>query len=154
MQRKLYGPKTILTVMISLSMLAGLLASAGGCAETSAKLTIMHTNDARSHLDNIARLATAIDEVRDEAGADNTLLLDGGDACGGSFYYNLYKWQADAWFMQELSYDAMCPGNHEFDDGAGAFSDFIESVSFRCCAPISTSPARKKWSKRPRPGRL
>ncbi len=130
MQYKPYSPKTFLAILLNLAMLASLMAAAGACGESSAKLTIMHTNDARSHLDNIARLATAIAEARDEAGPDNTLLLDAGDVCGGALYYNLYKGQADTWFMQKLGYDAMCPGNHEFDDGAGTFSDFIESVSF------------------------
>ena len=48
----------------------------------------------------------------------------------GHPYYNLYKGQADLWFMEQLGYDAMCLGNHEFDDGVSTLSDFVSHASF------------------------
>ncbi|MFC1910117.1 bifunctional metallophosphatase/5'-nucleotidase [Chloroflexota bacterium] len=94
------------------------------------KLTILHTNDTRAHLDDIGRRATDINQIRSEVGDDNTILLDAGDVFGGTLYYNQYKGQADLWFMQQLGYDAMCPGNHEFDDGVKPLSDFISGATF------------------------
>lgn len=118
------------SILLTLLILAGLLASASACQSPPAKLTILHTNDTRAHLDNIARRATAIYQVHNEVGTDNTLLLDAGDVFGGTPYYSLYKGQADLWFMQQLGYDAMCIGNHEFDDGIKTLSDFISSAKF------------------------
>jgi 2',3'-cyclic-nucleotide 2'-phosphodiesterase (5'-nucleotidase family) len=51
-----------------------------GCQSSDIELTIIHTNDSHSHLGNVARMATVISEIREGAGAENTLLLDAGAA--------------------------------------------------------------------------
>jgi 2',3'-cyclic-nucleotide 2'-phosphodiesterase (5'-nucleotidase family) len=72
-------------------MIFGLFPSMVGCQSSDIELTIIHTNDSHSHLGNVARMATVISEIREEAGAENTLLLDAGDVCGGTVYYSLYR---------------------------------------------------------------
>ena len=79
------------------------------------EFTILHTNDVHAHLDSIGRRATVIQEIRDERGAENVLLLDAGDVFSGTLYFNLFGGLADLDFMESLGYDAMCLGNHEFD---------------------------------------
>ena len=102
-----------------------------GCADKHVQLvnlTILHTNDTRSHLDNIARRATVIKQVRSESTGNNVLLLDAGDIFSGTPYYTLYQGQADLWFMNYLHYDAVCLGNHEFDGGPAVLANFASGA--------------------------
>ena len=96
-------------------------------------LSLMHTNDTHAHLDNIAKKATAIKEVR--ASKPNALLVDAGDVLSGTLYFNEFKGQADLKFMNLMKYDVMTFGNHEFDlgssaEGHKALADFIKGASF------------------------
>ncbi|WP_244951005.1 bifunctional metallophosphatase/5'-nucleotidase [Rummeliibacillus suwonensis] len=101
--------------------------------EQDFELSIMHTNDTHAHLDNIAKRATAIQNVRFEK--PNSLLLDAGDVFSGTLYFNEFKGRADLKFMNALGYDAMTFGNHEFDlgsspEGHQALADFIKGANF------------------------
>ncbi|UOQ45695.1 cell wall-binding repeat-containing protein [Halobacillus salinarum] len=91
-------------------------------------LTVMHTNDTHAHLTNVPRQVTAVQDIRNNR--ENTLLLSAGDVFSGTLFYNQYKGLADVEFMNMLKYDAMVPGNHEFDDGPGQFADFIKEAKF------------------------
>ena len=89
----------------------------------------MHTNDTHAHLDNVAKRATAIKEVRAEN--PDALLIDAGDVLSGTLYYNEFKGQADLEFMNLMGYDVMTFGNHEFDlgstpEGHKDLADFIK----------------------------
>lgn len=91
-------------------------------------LTIMHTNDTHAHLDNAPRRLTAVEEIR--AARANTILLDAGDVFSGTLFFNKYKGLADVQFMNMMKYDAMVPGNHEFDEGPKTFSEFVKQTKF------------------------
>ncbi|WP_406686668.1 bifunctional metallophosphatase/5'-nucleotidase [Rossellomorea vietnamensis] len=92
------------------------------------RLTILHTNDVHSHLENVPYLHTAIKEERKKDG--DALLLDAGDVFSGTLFFNEYLGQADAAFMNEIGYDAMTLGNHEFDKGSEVLANFIRKLSF------------------------
>jgi 5'-nucleotidase / UDP-sugar diphosphatase len=100
-------------------------------------ITILHTNDIHGHLENMPRLATAVTGIRREAGIDNTLLVDAGDAFSGSIYFKLYHGQASLWFLNYLGCDAMCLGNHDFDDGLEALTNFVNGAKFHI---VSANP--------------
>ena len=51
---------------------------------------------------------------------ENWLLVDAGDQFQGSLFYQYYKGDTAAEFMNGMAYDAMAVGNHEFDDGPEA----------------------------------
>jgi 5'-nucleotidase / UDP-sugar diphosphatase len=96
-------------------------------------LSIMHTNDTHGHIEDIAKRATAIEEVRAEK--PDSLLLDAGDVFSGTLYFNEFLGQADLKFMNYLGYDAMTFGNHEFDlgaseDGHKALANFVKGAKF------------------------
>lgn len=91
-------------------------------------LTIMHTNDTHAHLENVPRRVTAVEQVR--SATENSILLDAGDVFSGTLYFNQYLGQADLEFMNLMKYDAMVPGNHEFDKGPSVFADFIKKAEF------------------------
>ncbi len=80
----------------------------------------------------IARLATAITELRDRLRAEggNVILLDAGDQFQGSLFYTTYKGADSAEFMNALGFDVMAVGNHEFDDGPEGLAGLIEAVDF------------------------
>jgi 2',3'-cyclic-nucleotide 2'-phosphodiesterase (5'-nucleotidase family) len=93
-------------------------------------ISILHTNDIHGHVENMPRLATVVTRLRQEAGTDNTLLLDAGDSFAGSIYFQLYQGQASLWFLNYLGYDAMCPGNHDFDGGMETLANFVNGAKF------------------------
>ncbi|WP_417839498.1 metallophosphoesterase, partial [Tritonibacter scottomollicae] len=53
-----------------------------------------------------------------------------GDPFQGSLFYPTYKGAAEAEFMEDIGYDAMAVGNHEFDDGPAGLEKFVDTVSF------------------------
>jgi 5'-nucleotidase/UDP-sugar diphosphatase len=113
----------------------GLLESGAGTFE----LTLLHTNDVHSHYDastdaeglpvgGAARLATLVREIREEE--PDTLLLDAGDQSQGTLYYNVGGADIVAAVMNAVGYDAMCVGNHEFDDGPSSLARLIDEANF------------------------
>ncbi|WP_158515116.1 bifunctional 2',3'-cyclic-nucleotide 2'-phosphodiesterase/3'-nucleotidase [Bacillus weihaiensis] len=91
-------------------------------------VTLIHTNDTHAHLENVARRITAINDIRSDV--DNSFLLDAGDVFSGTLYFNKYSGLADIQFMNMVGYDAMVPGNHEFDKGPETLATFIKEATF------------------------
>ena len=128
MARKWY----LLLVMLAVFMVA---AGAVFAQDEEFDLTIIHTNDEHSHHDpnsagdgGIARQAAVIAQLR--AALANTILVDGGDRFTGTLYHQQYRGQDNAQLMNMLGYEAMTPGNHEFDDGPDTLAAFINAVNF------------------------
>lgn len=90
--------------------------------------TIIHTNDTHSHLENMPRLFTVINNIRSHH--KNTLLLDAGDVFIGTLYFSQFKGLASIPFMNKLQYDAMTLGNHEFDLKSSVLANFIQHADF------------------------
>lgn len=63
------------------------------------------------------RLATVIQEQRQQFGPERTLLLDCGDTTQGTLLGLLSNGQASVEMLKALKYDVWVPGNHEFDFG-------------------------------------
>lgn len=101
--------------------------------DTGFDLTIMHTNDTHSYVEMFPNLATKVEEVR--TAKPNSLLLDAGDVFSGDLYFNIFEGKASLDLMNELGYDAMVFGNHEFDlgsskDGHKSLADFVKGAQF------------------------
>ncbi|SIS42769.1 5'-nucleotidase C-terminal domain-containing protein [Salimicrobium flavidum] len=97
------------------------------------ELELMHTNDTHGNIDNIAQTKTAVDNFRSQNPA--SLLLSAGDVFSGTLYFQEFLGQADLDFMNQLGYDAMTFGNHEFDLGSGdnghqALQEFVNNAEF------------------------
>ena len=58
------------------------------------------------------------------------MLFDGGDQFQGTLFYTYYKGKLAAEMMNQMGYDAMTVGNHEFDDGPEVLRGFMDAVSF------------------------
>jgi 5'-nucleotidase/UDP-sugar diphosphatase len=114
-------------------------------------LNILHINDFHSRFDpitgtdsncdaetdakgecfgGIARLKTIIDETRAKYDGGNSLLLSAGDNFQGSLYYTTYKSKVVSDFFNQMGFDVVATGNHEFDDGPEEFLKFIEAAEF------------------------
>ena len=91
-------------------------------------LSIMHVNDTHANVEQYPKLTTAVNQVRSEK--PNALLVDAGDVFSGTLYFNQYLGKADLGFMNDLGYDAMTFGNHEFDKDSKVLADFIKEMKF------------------------
>ena len=141
--------------MHSLSKAALFAASAltlsAGSALADFDLEILHINDLHSRIESInkydstcsaeddaagecfggiARVKTAIDQKRADNEGENLLVLDAGDQFQGSLFYTQYKGAPIAEFMNDIGFDAMAIGNHEFDDGPEELLAFIDAIDF------------------------
>ena len=128
--------KKLLLGATALALSAGL----AGAAQAEFSLTILHINDFHSRFESItgtdstcnaegeaagecfggiARLKTAIDTQREKATAagENVVLFSAGDEFQGSLFYTQYKSKIVADFMNDMGFDVVATGNHEFDDG-------------------------------------
>lgn len=92
------------------------------------ELTIMHTNDSHARVEQFPYLGTAVDHIR--ANHSNNLLLHAGDVFSGSLYFTVFEGMADLEFMNEIGYDAMVFGNHEFDRDSQVLGRFVNGADF------------------------
>jgi 5'-nucleotidase len=122
-------------------------------AQAEFTLTILHINDFHARFESIdgfdstcsaegetagecfggiARLRTAIDQRRGEleGNGENVVLLSAGDEFQGSLFYTQYKSEIVAEFMNEMGFDVVATGNHEFDDGPEEFAKFLDRAEF------------------------
>ncbi len=113
-------------------------ADAATAAET---VTILYTNDTHARLDpfpdnaveyaglgGISRRATLVKKIR--RGSPHTLLLDAGDVFQGTPWFNVFGGEKDLKLMSQMGYDAICLGNHEFDNGLDGFADVAPAADF------------------------
>lgn len=136
-------------VLIVFVFTCGLSPASAFAQDRSFTLTILHTNDTQSRIDQfteagsrctaadaaenrcfggVARRSTIIKQVRAEGG--NSLLLDAGNQFQGTLFYDRYKGEDAYTFMNLLGYQVMTVGNHEFDDGPQNLARFIGHLDF------------------------
>ena len=100
-----------------------------------ADTVILHTNDVHGRIVEEkgvigdAKLATVIEKER-EKGNQTTLVVDAGDAFQGLPISNSTKGEARAKILNEMGYDAMAVGNHEFDFGLNEAKKYKEILNF------------------------
>jgi len=100
-------------------------------------ITILHTNDMH------ARVRSTDDEgktigmdwlagaIRAQKGADeDTLALDAGDTFHGSAFINLSRGSNMVMLMNLSGYDAMTPGNHDFNFGSQRLVELAGMLNF------------------------
>lgn len=91
-------------------------------------LVILHLNDTHSHVDaersgkhagrgGAIEQAAYIDDVRQEQGKKNVLLLHAGDFSQGTSYFTELNGDIEIDLMNAMGFDVITIGNHEFDNG-------------------------------------
>ncbi|KAL5286863.1 hypothetical protein ACFFRR_008078 [Megaselia abdita] len=74
-----------------------------------------------------ARVANIVRKFRNES---EVIYLNAGDTFTGTIWFTVFRAKIAAAFMNILSPDAMCLGNHEFIDGEKGLFDFLDLVEF------------------------
>lgn len=109
-------------------------------------MSFYHINDVHAHLDEFsaagtdcrkpergcfggyARVKAAVEQTRPDH--PDSLLLNVGDEFQGTLFYTFYKGAKIAETLNQMGFDAMTLGNHEFDGGDDELADFIQNLTF------------------------
>lgn len=112
-------------------------------AQDVKELLILHTNDTHSRVEPVSttdpnpefagkagfvRRVTLLKEMRKQN--KNLLLFDCGDFSQGSPFYNLFGGEVEVKLMNEMGYDAVAIGNHEFDFGLENMARLFKMAEF------------------------
>lgn len=93
-----------------------------------------HPEEENSAIGGLARLATAVDEIRENKMGEGepVLLLDAGDFLAGSAFAWLAVdgYAAELTIMQEMGYDAVAIGNHEYDYGPDVLAQYLLEAAY------------------------
>ncbi|UVK40670.1 5'-nucleotidase C-terminal domain-containing protein [Mesorhizobium sp. AR10] len=162
--------------MKKIAAIAALSASAlglsAGASFADYTLNILHINDWHSRIEGnnkyestcsaeeetkgeciggAGRLITAIAQERKKLEGQNVLLLSAGDNFQGSLFYTTYKGKVEGEFLNEMKFDAMALGNHEFDDGETALAPFLDMIKFPILGANVKANAQSKLGDRVKP---
>ena len=112
-------------------------------AKTKKQLVVLHTNDVHSCImprrggrgnkdlagrGGFVRRVNMIKEQR--ALHPDLLFFDSGDFSQGSGYYTLFKGDVEVGLMNQMGYDAVTIGNHEFDFGLENMARLFRMANF------------------------
>lgn len=111
------------------------------CNANAQDLVILHTNDTHSQitpqvtgegkgLGGYERREAYINSIVKKYGKKSVLLVDAGDFSQGSPYFSLFKGDVEIELLNALGYDAVCLGNHEFDNGHAELARRIGDAKF------------------------
>ncbi len=111
-------------------------------------LTIIHVNDTHSNLlpyasgqrGGLARAATVISSWK--AREPNPILLHCGDFMVGTLMFNRYFGVPELQLLDQLGFDALLLGNHEFDVGSQQLGEILSSAGLSAHFHILCSNAR------------
>ncbi|MEC0369435.1 5'-nucleotidase C-terminal domain-containing protein [Paenibacillus chibensis] len=145
--------KWFTSLLLSTGLLIGSIgtaAAAEGTTGTSASaapsgkhITILHTNDmharavASSPEMGFAKVKGIFNQYRSQN--PDTLTLDAGDAVHGTPFATLVRGESVVKVMNEMGYDAMVPGNHEFNYGWNRLVELSQILKF----PMLSSNVKK-----------
>jgi len=149
--------KGLFCILITILVVASFLGIPGNLKSYTGEteelyFCILHTNDMQSALiphspavdyhpeeedpaiGGFARLATAVDEIRENKMEEGepVLLFDAGDFLGGSAFawLALSGYAAELTIMQKMGYDAVVIGNHEYDYGPDVLAQYLLQAGY------------------------
>ncbi|KAJ4377712.1 hypothetical protein N0V83_000541 [Neocucurbitaria cava] len=122
------------------------LAKRGIDAQGNYNISFFHVNDVHAHLDEFSssgtdctkpergcyggysRIKTVVEEQRPNY--NDSLWLNVGDEFQGTLFYSFYGGEKIAETLNQMDFDAMTLGNHEFDGGDEKLGQFLENLTF------------------------
>ncbi|HPE15544.1 MAG TPA: 5'-nucleotidase C-terminal domain-containing protein [Oscillospiraceae bacterium] len=119
----------ILVLLLAFSLFVPAMADEP--ADMAGKLVILHTNDVHARVnDNLGYAAVAARKAELEAQGAAVLLLDAGDALHGKPVAVAFGGESIVDLMNATGYDAMAPGNHDFNYGYEALLSLSGEMDF------------------------
>ena len=141
--------------LLRITILLAMLALMTACAQTQPRkalfphadftLTVLHTNDTHSSFGGVTnkgltcyaamceggrggyvRLDQAVRAIRKDY--PDALFLDAGDIFQGSLFWTQHKEQMPMALIDMMGYQAIIPGNHEFDEGWQTWLKLIDGL--------------------------
>ncbi|CAN8017584.1 unnamed protein product [Ixodes persulcatus] len=118
--------------------------AASSSSEEVFNITVLHTNDIHSHFlqsdirgancsekkasknqcyGGVPRIVTKVRDLKKSE--TNPLFFNAGDFYQGTVWYTVLKYNIVALAMENMMYNAVCLGNHEFDDGPEGLAPFL-----------------------------
>ncbi|HEM5034148.1 5'-nucleotidase C-terminal domain-containing protein [Streptococcus suis] len=103
-------------------------------------ISILHTNDMHSYMENFPKKAQLIANIREgnEKKGIPTFVFDSGDLFSGNIFFNMYRGVKEIELMNQIGCQDMTLGNHEFDHGDELLSRLDDYAQF----PIVSSNLR------------
>ena len=130
--------KRIVSWVLSLVLVLGIMVMPSGVvfAAENQTLTIVHVNDVHGRLAEddfegaigYAKLKTKVDELRAED--PNLLFLNAGDSFHGTTLINVTRGETMVEAMNLMEFDAMVPGNHDFNYGYDRLLELKKMAEF------------------------
>lgn len=136
--------KKFISICISLLMTVSIAfympASASADETTAFKIKIVHTNDiharitenAQSGIIGAEKLASIIEAYSEDADID--LVLDSGDTFHGQSIATLVQGESVAKLLAACGYDAMTPGNHDWNYGKDRLCELADIAELKMLA--------------------
>ncbi|KAF2030445.1 Metallo-dependent phosphatase [Setomelanomma holmii] len=125
-------------------------------AQGNYNISFFHVNDVHAHLDEFSssgtdctrpergcyggysRIKTVIEDQR--SNYNDSLWLNVGDEFQGTLFYSFYGGEKIAETLNQMDFDAMTLGNHEFDGGEDELGDFLQNLTFPIvCANLKSA---------------
>lgn len=125
-------------ILALLTALAMMLAAIPALAEEAATgdepvvITIFHTNDVHARYNTDAGMGYAMvaSFVNAARANGNVLVLDSGDTLHGTVFANSVEGESIVEIMNAIGYDAMTPGNHDYNYGYERLQELEEMMAF------------------------
>lgn len=143
--------KRIISIVLSLVLVLGLMVVPSGfaLAAENQTLTIIHVNDVHGRLNEnerdgsmgFVKLKTKVDQLREED--PNLLLLNAGDTFHGTPEINVTRGETMVEAMNIMGFDAMTPGNHDFNFGYDRLIELKKMAEFPILAANVVKEADK-----------
>ncbi len=130
-------PAVLACIILTITVFADFsffIHSANAAESEKEYFTILHTNDIHARVNRFPRLAGAVNEIRKskEAVGEPVLLTDGGDFISPYIYtwLNAMGCAPELKMMQNVGYDVITFGNHEFDLGSRGLARLIKNAGY------------------------
>lgn len=131
--------------IITLSAIVALAASCCGPKDGEYTFRLLTTNDVHGHYfdslyvsprtaNSLYNVSWYVDSIRTAVGAENVILLDGGDCLQGdnaAYYYNYVDTTSDHVFprmVEYIGYDAVVVGNHDIETGHKVYDRIVREM--------------------------
>ena len=135
--------KKMLSLVLALIMVFSLATTAFAAEEPqdlTGTIVILHTNDVHGAIEGYAS-AAAMKDYLESLGA-YVLLLDAGDFIQGQTSVSVSQGATAIELMNAAGYDAVAPGNHEFDYGYDNLDKLVDAAEFPVLAANITKDGK------------